>query len=191
MVMGIVEQQINSVMRKIVKEVKDANTAALNDAAKSALGAGMRAIAKEYPYKVSDLRKKMRVVRAQQGQDYVNVRIFDNVLPLIKLTKNWDKRPARYKNKRRKKVGGVRVKAGRGKTIKYPGAFVQRMKSGHIGVFMEQEGEKASTGRPKINQLYGPQILAIYETEWIQGIIQEKFYEQYEKRLAHYMQRMK
>jgi hypothetical protein len=66
-------------------------------------------------------------------------------------------------------------------SILHKGAFVQKMPSGHIGVF-ERVGEK----RMPIKELTGPSVTGIFKAnEKIHTVVWEKIFDVFEKRIIH------
>lgn len=178
------EQSLTNALKSVLKDIEQASATSLNEAAKSAIAAGISVITSKYSIKKSELSKSIKMIYARKNKQSVEVRIRDIKLPLIKFSARPTPRPKKYKTG---KAGGTRVRVEKGKSVLYKHAFVQWTKSYNKGVFIRNDENDPT----RIREMYGPRILGIWKSDHVQKVIRDKFIETYNKRLDHNLKRIK
>lgn len=180
------EQSLTNALKSVLKDIEQASATSLNEAAKSAIAAGIAVITSKYSIKKSELSKSIKMNYARKNKQSVEVTIKDIKLPLIKFSARPTPRPKKYKTG---KAGGTRVRVEKGKSVLYKHAFVQWKASGDKTkqVFIRTDKGDSS----KIIPLYGPQVLGLWLAKEVQSVITSKFIETYNKRLDHNLKRVK
>lgn len=142
---------------------------ALNKTADQVLVAGSREVRKAgYKLKAADIKSAMRVKRASQSRLTASVIASGRPVPLIQYG-------ARQTSK------GVTVSVLNGRKL-IPGAFIAKMPTGHIGVFVREPGGKhkkvmkagkASWHQLPIRELFGPAIPDALSNAGVRDAVQE------------------
>jgi hypothetical protein len=160
-------------MRRAVEDTKNkliqAEVAALNRAAKTALSRTIRFIREKYNLKLKDIMPYTTLVRANKNKRSVQIKISDQSIPLYKFG-------AKVKGRmKRKGVRGevvVSEQIGTQKTIK--GGFIATGKYGK-GVFVRK-----TKARGPIKELFGPSAMQLFSSEQSQVELEQVFFERLE-----------
>ncbi|MDY0882302.1 phage tail protein [Dongia soli] len=121
------------------KHFRAAGMIAVNDTARQANNLAVKLVAKESGLKSSDVRKRVRIIRASRSTLTAIVRGSGRALPL-------------YTFNARQTKAGVSAKAW-GKRKVYRGSFIATMRTGHVGVFT-----RTGDDRLPIKELFGPGV---------------------------------
>ena len=173
-------QKINLLCAK--NELEKVIFRAARRASQSGVTVVKKEISKETTLKQSTIAKAVKSYvhgepRSELASAFsIGVRISDTTRPLSEFS---------FKPKIPKPHTAPMVEIYRGKQQKFEnGAFVQKMPSGHIGIF-EREGKS----RLPIKELRGPSITGIFKAqEGIQDSVFDRIYEILEKRINHEME---
>lgn len=97
-----------------------------------------------------------------------------------------DPRPQKGLNNIQKKaMPKVRVSVTRGKSTPFKHAFVARLRSGHVGLFMRLKGEKTETGKTKLHEHYGPAVPQMIGgktgAEAVAELASKKFFDEFDR----------
>ena len=170
---------------KLGKDIEKANVAALNRAAKSALSAVSTFIRDKYNINKAVLDENYKIIaKATADSTYVTVLIKSKPLSLKVFKPAQVGKIGRPKKGRKPSgKGGVKVTQVKGKRELIRSAFLWR---GHVFI---REGEE----RLPIKQLFGPNPKSLFypkdEPRLPMKVLEDRFYEQYEIRLQHELQR--
>jgi len=171
--------QYNSIVKKLDKIAQPMQIRkAINRAAKEAADTGVtmtkRGIANDTTLKPADIGK--RVKRYQFGSAMsmaIGMKISDTARPFV----NFAYTPKKPKPKTAPTVEFYKGK----KTIFEKGAFVQRMPTGHIGIY-ERTGEDSLP----IKQMTGPSVTGIFKAnESIHQFVWDAIWKKFEDRIMH------
>lgn len=175
----------------VLKKLGDKADKVVADATNRAL-AGMRTDGTKLIVKESGIvRKKVfsafTIIKARaSGQTHnARVEITGNPIGLAKFKYKF-KKPK--KSKKGLSLGSLSVSLGQ-KTITFQHAFVATMKSGHVGIFERQRGVLTSSGREKLQELFGPSIPQFAGRKHITDTVQSKAQERFATRFNQQMER--
>lgn len=175
----------------VLKKLGDKADKVVADATNRAL-AGMRTDGTKLIVKESGIvRKKVfssfTIIKASASGQTHNARvdITGNPIGLAKF-KHKFKKPKKSKNGM--SPGSLSVIVGQ-KTITFQHAFVATMKSGHVGIFERQRGVLTSSGREKLQELFGPSIPQFGGRKHITDTVKAKAHERFETRFNQQMER--
>lgn len=177
----------SSVLKKLGKNTDKV----LADATNRAL-AGMRTDGTKLIVKESGIvRKKVfsafTIIKASSSGQTHNARVEITGSP-IGLAKFKYKFKKPKKSKKGEHSGSLSVILGQ-KTITFHHAFVATMKSGHVGIFERQRGVLTSSGREKLQELFGPSIPQFAGRKHIADTVQSKAQERFSARFNQQMER--
>ena len=154
-------------------------------------------VLKRYGIKSAEVKKTVKTKRASKSNPSAYVSSSGEALPLIKFkVKPTDVISQKLiKIKDRKSVKGKVLKSQKLKVIRH--AFVQKMPSGHIGVFRRKlisENLKKMAGnsaiKKTIHELHGPSVPQMVANEEVMKRILTEATETYNKRLEHEIKRI-
>lgn len=175
----------------VLKQLGKNSDKVLADATNRAL-AGMRTDGTKLIVAESGIvRKKVfssfNIIKASaSGQTHnARVEITGNPIGLAKF-KHKFKKPK--KNKKGVSSGSLSVNLGQ-KTITFQHAFVATMKSGHVGIFERQRGVLTSSGREKLQELFGPSIPQFAGRKHITDTVQSQAQKRFATRFNQQMER--
>lgn len=165
-----------------------AAAAAINRAAQSAMTAAARSARENYYVKHGDVLKTMKLYKATPTDLAAMVVSRGYALPLTKFRISPNKpNPAKAAKARWRKGKSsalvARVRRGEGGPI--PGAFVARVKSGHVGVF-----RRTSKAKYPVEHLYGPAIPQLLSSRTVSEAVEQRASEQLDARLSHEIERL-
>ncbi len=169
--------KLRNVFKFASKAVDKATVSALNRAATSARAEGVRVIREHYDVKAKDVKEDIRLIKANKNNKVAFLRAVYRGMSLMKFRPKMTKRPRKYKTG---KVGGTKVTVKKGARELRKHAFIQKMRSGHVGVFIKT-GEKNGQGKEKIKELFGPSAAHMLRDRRVSDAIEKKFIQQYEK----------
>lgn len=172
-------ERAEELLKNIPDGVSKAIVNAINRAAEGARTDAVKKARERYHVKAKDIRKTIEIERATYENQAAIVRAEGSPLALSKFKIT----PSKPPQKRRKKPVIARVIRGEGGPI--PGAFVARMKSGHIGVF-----KRAGKSRLPITQLFGPSVPQMLGYETVTAFVEERAQERLEQRLEYEIDRL-
>lgn len=172
-------ERAEELLRGIPDGVSKAITNAINRAVEGARADAVRKVRERYYIKARDVRDAIRIEKATYKNQSAIIHAKGSPVALSKFRITPSKPPA----KRRKKPITARVVRGMGSQI--PGAFVARMRTGHIGVF-----KRAGKARLPIRQLYGPSIPQMLGHESVTRYVEERAIVRLEERLEHEIDRL-
>ncbi len=170
-------EKAEEMLQHLPGEAPKAMASALNRAAQSARTEASRKVREKYYVKHKDVTSTIKIYRANPSDLSAVVTSRGNLMTLSKFRVT-PKRP----QPRRKAPIKVRVQRGEGGPIK--GAFVARMKSGHVGVF-----KRVGKARLPIEQLYGPSIPQMLDSKTVREWVEQKAAEVLDQRLEHEIMR--
>ncbi len=150
-----------------------------------------KTVTEQYAVRAGDVRATMKLVRANPSRLEASVHIEGPRIPLIRFKTSPTKPP-------KTKIPTTRVMTSRAGGFQgYKGAFVQRMDSGHVGVFhrrgekrIMKSGSAAGKERQPIAEWYGPSIAEMSGAPSITQVIEQGAYSRMEKTLDHEIGRM-
>jgi hypothetical protein len=147
-------------LRQLRERAPEAIVRALNRAIDSAKVAAAREVAGDMGLPVSRVRDQIIVRRAARGHASASLRASAERIPLYHFKASPKEPPSRGRGR------GVTARV-KGTRVLYRGAFVARMRSGHVGVFRRLgAGERRSPGgwgkNLPIVQLRGPSIWKVF-----------------------------
>jgi hypothetical protein len=180
-----IDLSVHSDQAKLVREslrhIPGASEKALMRAINRAVAGGktdaVKQICAEYAIKPSDVRKTVKVIMAKPGKLEAKILSTGSPLPLIKFRVN-PKKPSRS----RKVVAGVKFST----KASLPNAFIQKMSSGHVGVFERMAGKGGErVGRLPIKQLYAPSFPQMLGNDEVLKYIEMKAHYRLDKELHH------
>lgn len=165
-------------MRRAVEDTKNkliqAEVAALNRAAKTALSRTIRFIREKYNLKLKDIMPYTTFVKANKNKRSVQIKISDQAIPLYKFGA---KVKGRMKRKGVRGAVEARVKIGSPQT--YKGAFIATGKYGE-GVFVRKGKE-----RGPLRELFGPSAMQLFSSEQSQAELEAVFFERLEIEMGY------
>lgn len=153
---------------------KAANSA-LNKVAKMGMTEARRRIQQEYGLSVKGFKRTLTVTPAWKGKEEAVILAKGKGTPLIYFGAN----PSKPGGKRPKVGVSALVKRSEGRK-RYPGTFVGRMKSGHIGVFKRRGKE-----RYPIEQEYRVSVATAFGSKAIQAAVSKVIGEKWEPTFKH------
>lgn len=168
-------RQMKTQLKKVGKIASQAQKAASYRAAKSAGTEMVKAARERYVVKAGDLKSTLTI---KANSDSYSLISKGGMFALAKF-KLSNRDPA----KRPKKGISVTVKKGKKMRLN-KGAFVARMKSGHVGVFIRR-GKKSTP----IDERFGPGAPIMLGNEEVIDRGQERFREVYNQRVEHELDR--
>lgn len=137
--------------KRLAEDLRDkAMVRALNKTATTVRAEAAREIRKEYNLKIGAIKDQIQIIRATGSKLTAIVRASGRPIPLIQFDARWSRTMA---------GASVRVKKTR-KTVR--GAFIAKMKSGHIGVFTRTQKSGAVAKRSPIRQLFSLSLPAAF-----------------------------
>lgn len=136
----------------------------LNRVAKAAKTLAVREVAKNMGIRSKRVNEDMKVIPARPQKLEAKVRVKGNRIPLIEF-------------KARENTRGVTAMS-KGKKKFFPGAFISRMKSGHVGVF-----KRFNLMRLPIVELRGPSIPLVFGRKTIQSALSKIVFERLDREI--------
>lgn len=166
---------VKAALAHLLGAAEKAVARAVNRAAQSAKVAAIRKATQEYVIKRARISETFEVGRATPSQPsaFIRSKGRPRALPYFRT------RPRQVPRKKPRKALFAQVKQGGGGTIR--GAFLARMKSGHLGVFHRTDG---SSSLP-IQQNYGPSVPQMLRSPSVSAFIREKAQAVLGERLEH------
>jgi len=153
---------------------------AINRAAEAARAEAIRGVTARYNVKAASVRKTITMRRANSADPRARVVSVGSAIPLIGFVVSPNK-PAKRRLKTPHKAAVLK-----GEGLKpFPGAFVARMKNGHIGVFTRTGEQNEKTKKEKIKERYGPPIPEMMNNKDVRVSIEARATEMLNKRLDH------
>lgn len=172
-------KQVKRALRGIKGGREKVLTRALNKTIRPVQTAAVRGIAKDMRIKQKDVRKAIRLQRANYAHLNAYIEASGKRLPLIAFGARQTRRGVSYKS-----WGGGR------KTV--PGAFIARMPSGHRGVFIrygnkrrQRGGRYAGRMRQPIDELKGASIPRVFLRQHIERAMRETAKERWQANIRH------
>lgn len=181
----------HKISSSILKKLGDKSDKVLADATNRAL-VGMRTDATKLIVAESGIARKkifsaFTVIKISRSGDFNNGRVEITGRP-TGLSKFKHKFKKTKKTTRGFSPGSLSVNIGK-KSIVFRHAFVATMKSGHIGIFERQRGVKTSSGREKLNELFGPSIPQFAGRKHISDTVQKMAQKRFETRFNQQTER--
>ena len=173
------QQRLAETLRHIPGAIGKAVSRAINKAIEGARTDAVRRICCEYAISPSEVRKRITIVRANTRKLEAQIISTGNPLSLMKFAvkpKQVRKRAQRYQV-----YAGVKF----GNSIEIPHAFIQKMKSGHVGVFKRAGDGDALVKRLPIEQLYAPSFPQMLGNDEVLRYIEIKAHHRLDKELRH------
>lgn len=167
-------------LKNIPGGIDKAVVRAINRSVDRAQTATVKKVRDRYYIKAGDVRKTIKVKKANYSDQIAIIRSTGSPVALSKFKIT----PSKPPQKRTKKPVRARVVKGEGGELKRR-AFVAKMKSGHIGVF-----ERAGKSRYPINQFYGPSVPQMLGHKSVVTYVKERAKEQLVSRLDHEIERL-
>lgn len=166
-------------LRFVEKNMPKAFSAAINRVSQGMRTEAVKKVRETYQVKAGDVRKTIKITKASPARLEMLMVSRGSSLPLIKFRttpRNVPTRQPRVLKAQVKKSGGKKP---------IPGAFVAKMRSGHVGVFM-----RSSKKRLPVNELYGPAVPVMLNEEGVQEHLQQEAQRRMADRLDHEMNRV-
>ena len=185
----------NAEILKLGDKLKNANAAAVNRAAATAVTAVSKLIRDKYNFKKKDLDEHIKIIsKASPDNSSVTVKISKAAVALINFNATQvgkGGRPKKGKGPRTKQ--GVKATVEKGNRLLYRpntiGSFISTMKSGHTGVFARESNEKNAP----IKELWGVNLIQLVNPKsgnsLVMDTLRQTFQDAYEKRLNHEVER--
>jgi hypothetical protein len=192
--MGVIKKQVIKVFKNISKDVSKAETIALNRAAKTALSRTLRYMRDKYNIPANVLSKLFRITRATKNDQRVIIYAFKQ--PVAFFLDGGSKRLFGVRQTKK----GVSFTRKRGHKERLDSAFIQTMKSGHVGVFVRtgqkeimSKGSYEGETREKISQLFAidPAKLLVPESsnteliDFMNKVFVERLQVEFDRALHH------
>lgn len=158
-------QKVFAGLKIASSEMRKAEVSATNKTAVSTRSYVVKAIAKDYRVKQKDIRKELNLSRATYKNPVAD--IWGGGSPGIALY-DFAPTPKRTPSTKRTKRGkytpktGIKVMVRRGNRKVVKGAFIAKMRSGHIGVFRRSDKK----GLP-IDELFGPSPIRLADADYL------------------------
>lgn len=164
---------VGAQMRRAVEDTKNkliqAEVAALNRAAKTALSRTIRFIRSKYNIKLKDINPYTTFIKANRNKRSVQIKISNQAIPLYKFGA---KVRGRMKSKGIRGEVTVSEQIGAQKIIK--DGFIATGKYGK-GVF-----KRTTKARGPIKELFGPSAMQLFSSEQAQAELEQVFFERLE-----------
>lgn len=167
---------IKQSLRQVEKSMPKAFYSALNRVSQGLRTEAARKTRETYDIRAGDVRNTITFSKSG-SLDFIMKSRGPNI-PLIRFKTKPSKVPVRPP-----KVLKASVKRSGGKPI--PGAFVARMKTGHVGVYIRSGKERLPVG-----QLYGPAVPVMMSSPEVSEHLQEQAAIRMQKRLDHEVNRV-
>lgn len=176
-------------IQAVPKGLDTAVARALNKTITGARTDAVAMIRRDYNLKAGLIRADLRIIRASasklqavlRGEGSPGIVMIDSgVLPR--------RVPSTVRTKGRYTPAvGISAMIKKGKRTTFPGAFVARMPSGHVGVFLRREdgSRMRSKNRVAIRQMYGPSAIKLLAGDRYDEELENKIEERWEKDLQH------
>lgn len=165
----------------VSKQVPKAFSAALNRVGQGMKTEASRKVRETYHIRAGDVSKygNIRVTKSDPARLQLLLTSRGRNIPLIRFSTSPTSPPRRPPS-----VLRAAVRKGGGKKP-IPGAFVARMQSGHVGVFM-----RSGTRRLPVNEKYGPAVPVMLNEPGVTEHLQKEAVERMRTRLDHEMNRV-
>ncbi|WP_319403150.1 phage tail protein [uncultured Anaeromusa sp.] len=171
--------KIQTMIKRFPRAIPRAAASAINRSAETARTEAVRGVRNEYVIQSKRIRETISIEKASSSNLSAFVRSKGRPRALTYFKVNPKNIP---KRKQRRLKAQVKHSSGGG-MIK--GAFLARMKSGHLGVF-----NRLGKDRFPIVQRYGPSVPQMLENENVQNHVEARSAEMLEKRMEHELSRM-
>jgi hypothetical protein len=170
-------EKAQTLLKHIPDAVPKVLSRAINRAAETARTEAARKVREKYYIGYGDVLKTINIRKASESSPQAIVTSRGHAVPLMafRVTPN--------QPQKRKAPIVVRVKRGGGGPVR-GGAFVGRMPSGHLGVFL-----RAGKRRLPINELFGPPIPEMLGSKDVAEWVEQKAQERLDERLDHEINR--
>lgn len=166
-------------LQYVVKNMPKAFVSAMNRVSTGLRTEAVRKVRETYVIKAGDVRKTIKITKANPARMEMMMVSRGRNIPLIKF-----RTTPRQPRSRPPKVLKAQVKKAGGKKP-IPGAFVAQMRSGHIGVF-----ERSGKRRLPIRELYGPAVPSMLSEPGVQEHIEQEAQRRMADRLDHEVNRV-
>lgn len=182
-------KRLHPLLQAVPKGLDTAVARALNKTMTGARTDAVAMIRRDYNLKAGLIRADLRIIRANannlravlRGEASPGIPMIDSgVLP--------KRVPSTVRSKGRYTPAvGISAMIKKGKRTTFPGAFVARMSSGHVGVFHRREdGRKMKAkNRPAIRQMFGPSAIKLLAGDRYDIELEEKIEARWDKDLQH------
>lgn len=163
--------------------VQKAVSAAINRAAEGARTDGSKKAREEYIIASGRIRETINISKASSAN--LSARVSATGRP--RALSYFKVRPSRPLKKQTKTPLFAQVKRDGGGTI--AGAFVAKLKSGHLGVF-NRTNNVTSNGKVELAQRYGPSVPQMLGSKTVTAFVEEGASRRIEERLDHEISRI-
>lgn len=168
--LSMVKTDVNS--KAIPRALNKLITQAGNQAAREIRKAG-------YGFKIRDIKARMKIKRATEGNPVASIRVYHRAVPLIE-----------FSARQTKQGVTVNVKNGR-KLVK--GAFIATMPTGHQGVYIRVGNTHKKVNKSRgpiwqglpIKQLYGPSVAVSFANDTVMTVLQRFIKDKWPQLLRH------
>ncbi len=166
-------KQIEAILSAVPGGAEKAYTKAINTAIKGVKKTVYREVMGQFAISKDVLEKYTEeTVRKASSDNVCGTVIFSGEqIPLYKYSLTSPKKPSRHL--KMPVIGGQQTAAV------LEGAFVQRMKSGHLGIFRRTGGISQRTGKPEITELMGSSLRSMANN----SVVLDKVYEEMQKKV--------
>lgn len=168
--------RVQDVLQHLPNKIPQAVSLAINRASESTRTEAVRKAREDYVIQAGRVRETIDVRKSSASNLFASMRARGRPRALTYFKTN----PSRPMPTRPRNQLFAQVKRAGGGTIR--GAFIAKMRSGHIGVF--------NRGGSGLIQRYGPSVPQMLESPTINKFIQDKAVETLNKRLEHEINRI-
>lgn len=169
-------RRAQEILRHVPNKIPQAVASAINRATESARTAAVKKAREDYIIQAGRVRETIDISKASSSNLSARVRARGRPRALTYFKTN----PKAPKKMPRGSQLFAQVKRSGGGTIK--GAFVAKMRSGHVGVF--------NRSGSRLVQRYGPSVPQMLESQTVSKFVQNKAVEVLDKRLEHEINRI-
>lgn len=181
---------ISKHFKKVEHAFEAATVTALNRSGKSAFGAVIKFLSKNYNISQKDLKAYFSFRQATKSKQIFEIRALRTSLGFY--VNHGSKRLFNVKQLKK----GVKYAVRKGKNNLIEGAFIAQMSSGHKGAFKRIEGQQSKTRKGNltkhsqaIKELYAINIGGVFFGKMTREELENKFYERFEKEFEHNLKR--
>jgi hypothetical protein len=173
-------------------KVRKAARLAINEAARAGRVEAGKAIRDKWNVRAAKINDELKNVKLATTEDFTAIiQAKGRPISLAYYGAKEVRRITRTKRGKQKKVRGVTLQILKGIRASYPKAFMARMQSGYIGVFMNRADffRSGYTGRSKIVSMATITIASMFKQQKVQDAAVKVISETWRKRFSHHLNR--
>ena len=176
-------RRVQEVLQHLPDKIPQVMASAINRATGSARAEAVRQVREKYVIQAGRVRETIAIRQASTSNLFASVRSRGRPRALTYFKTN----PNHPMGMPRGSQLFAQIKRGGGGTIR--GAFIAKMRSGHLGVF-NRSNNTTRNGNVELIQRYGPSVPQMLESHDIRKFIENKAIETLDKRLEHEINRI-